>query len=90
MLIYADPPYLLSTRSREQYNHEMSEEQHIELLEALLKHKGYVMISGYDSDLYNEMLKGWYKTEQDFYTQNIQQRTDYLWMNFQPCGQLSL
>lgn len=90
VLIYADPPYLLSTRCREQYNHEMSEEQHIELLDVLLRHKGYVMISGYDSDLYNDMLKGWYKTEQDFYTQNNQQRTDYLWMNFHPYGQLSL
>lgn len=30
---YLDPPYLLNTRSAKQYQHEMTEEDHIQLLE---------------------------------------------------------
>ena len=53
VLIYADPPYLLSTRKQRQYSVEMAEPaQHIELLEALLDHPGPVMLSGYDNDIY--------------------------------------
>lgn len=41
VLIYADPPYLLSTRQRrKQYRHEMTDDDHVELLEALKAHKG--------------------------------------------------
>lgn len=59
-LIYADPPYLKSTRSKRLYFKEMlDEDEHIKLLETLLQHKGSVVISGYDSDLYNSMLKNW-------------------------------
>lgn len=60
-LIYADPPYLLSTRSGKMYKHEMSEEDHVELIKTLLNHKGSVILSGYDNDIYNELLKGWKK-----------------------------
>lgn len=49
-LIYADPPYLLSTRRQRYYNVEMTgDKQHEELLEVLKKHSGPVMVSGYDS-----------------------------------------
>lgn len=58
-LIYADPPYLPSTRTQHMYAHEMTEAQHIEMLEALHEHPGPVVLSGYDNDLYNEMLSGW-------------------------------
>ena len=43
------------------YTHEMTEEQHAELLETLLQHTGPVMLSGYDSELYNTYLRGWRK-----------------------------
>ena len=51
VLIYADPPYLLGTRSGKQYKHEMSDNDHIELLEVLLQHPGKVMLSGCCSKL---------------------------------------
>lgn len=39
-MIYCDPPYLLSTRAGSgQYAHEMTDEQHEQLLQLLLKHK---------------------------------------------------
>lgn len=61
VLIYADPPYLKSTRTLngDQYRHEMTNQEHIELLTVLLNHKGPVMISGYESNLYRDMLPGW-------------------------------
>lgn len=57
VLIYCDPPYVLSTRCRKQYRHEMTDEDHEALLEALLQHKGPAIISGYSSPLYEERLK---------------------------------
>ena len=39
----------------------MEDNEHYELLEMLRDHPGKVMISGYDNDLYNDMLIGWRK-----------------------------
>ncbi len=83
VLIYADPPYLLSTRKGgKMYKHEMTESDHMELLSALLDHKGTVMLSGYDNDLYNEYLKRWNKMHFKAQAQNATARTETLWMNF--------
>ena len=51
VLIYADPPYLLQTRGGKQYRHEMTEQDHLDLLEALKQHKGSVILSGYPSEM---------------------------------------
>lgn len=83
VLIYADPPYVLESRHGKRYRYEMSDQQHIELLEALQAHSGPVLISGYDSDLYREMLHGWYRDEITSRTQTGGKRTEVLWMNFQ-------
>jgi len=62
-LFYVDPPYRFDTRqmgsNRRYYNHEMTDEQHDELLSALVGVQGMVVLSGYDSDQYNDTLKGW-------------------------------
>ncbi|VEI61614.1 DNA adenine methylase [Serratia rubidaea] len=61
-----DPPYLPSTRDRNgnrRYRHEMSEEDHVALLRSLRDLEGYVVLSGYDSDLYNDLLPEWYKSK---------------------------
>lgn len=82
VLIYADPPYLLNTRGGKQYRHEMDERDHIELLEALLQHKGSVILSGYPSELYSGMLSGWREIHRKSYNQNADPRTEVLWCNF--------
>lgn len=82
VLIYADPPYVLSTRSRKQYRHEMSDQDHVELLETLLLHTGPVMLSGYDNDIYNEYLQGWRKANTPARAENSLPRTEVLWMNY--------
>lgn len=82
VLIYADPPYLLNTRGGKQYRYEMSEQDHMELLEALMSHKGSVILSGYPSEMYSETLKGWHEIQRKSYNQNSDQRTEVLWCNF--------
>lgn len=91
VLIYADPPYMLGTRqNRKQYRHEMTDDDHVELLAALKAHKGPAIISGYDSDLYNSELKGWYKDGRTSFTQTASRRKEIIWMNFEPSGQMDI
>lgn len=84
VLIYCDPPYMLKTRHGKQYRCEMQDKEHEELLAALLKHKGYVLISGYDTELYNSVLKGWNKYETVSYTQVCSKKKEVIWMNYDP------
>ena len=91
VLIYADPPYMLGTRQdRKQYRHEMTDDDHMELLEAIKAHRGPAIISGYDSDLYNRELKGWYKDGRTSFTQTASKRREILWMNFEPAAQMDM
>ena len=82
VFIYADPPYLHGTRKNYLYAHEMSDEEHEELLETLLNHPGKVLLSGYDSDLYNNMLGGWNKVQKNTRAEGGRKRTETLWMNY--------
>lgn len=57
---YCDPPYLHETRTAtEVYKNEMTDDDHRRLLEALCQCKGSILLSGYHSSMYDEMLKGW-------------------------------
>ena len=84
VLIYADPPYVLKTRHGKQYRCEMDDKEHHDLLEVLLNHKGSVLLSGYDNDLYNDCLHGWYREETVCYSQVCSKKREVLWMNFEP------
>lgn len=90
VLIYADPPYMLSTRHGRQYRCEMRDKDHEELLDVILIHKGRVLVSGYDSPLYNDRLKEWHREEMISYTQVRTKKKEILWMNFEPGGQMEL
>jgi len=81
-LIYADPPYLLSTRTQKMYSHEMTEEEHIEMLEVLAAHPGPVVLSGYESKLYSERLRhGWDKVRiKPPKVEKAAVRTEILWV----------
>lgn len=61
-LFYCDPPYY---GVENYYSAGMSEQDHIDLLELLNNIRGMAMVSGYDSDLYHEMLdrRGWSRYE---------------------------
>jgi DNA adenine methylase len=58
-LIYADPPYPHGVRTQTMYSDEMTDEDHLRLLDALCRHPGPVVVSGYASCLYDEALEGW-------------------------------
>lgn len=90
VLIYADPPYLLSTRHGKQYRHEMTDDDHALLLDALLQHKGPVLLSGYASQMYEKILSGWYRHEIYVMAQTSTKRKEVLWTNFCPKKQISL
>lgn len=82
VLIYADPPYVLSTRTRKQYRYEMTDQDHAELLETLCRSKAKVMLSGYECELYEDYLSGWHKVQAPARAQNSLPRTETLWINF--------
>lgn len=85
VLVYLDPPYMPDTRHGKQYRFEMfTEKSHAELLEAAKAHKGPVLISGYETDLYNDMLQGWHKETTTCYSQVCSRKQEVLWMNFEP------
>lgn len=59
-LVYCDPPYVHSTReSPKLYQHELTDEQHRELLHILVGLRARVILSGYWTSMYSRALKGW-------------------------------
>ncbi|MCI8374898.1 MAG: DNA adenine methylase [Lachnospiraceae bacterium] len=89
VFLYVDPPYLHSTRKNYLYRYEMKDADHKELLKALVSHPGKVLLSGYDNDLYNDMLPGWYKVQKKTQAEAGKIRTETLWMNYK-IGQMEL
>lgn len=90
VLIYADPPYVLRTRHGKQYRYEMDDKSQNDLLDVLLAHKGPVLLSGYDNDIYNGRLKGWHREETVSYSQVCSKKREILWMNFEPSRQMRI
>lgn len=80
--IYADPPYMPDTRSHRQlYQHEMNESDHLALLDALVKHRGFVVLSGYAHPLYDERLKHWRRVTFTAKAEKGTERIEVLWLN---------
>lgn len=90
VLVYCDPPYVLSTRHGKQYRCEMDDKDQNDLLDAALAHKGPVLLSGYDNELYNSRLKGWHREETTCYSQVCSKKQEVLWMNFEPSRQMQI
>lgn len=86
---YWDPPYLLSTRNGKQYKYEMSDAEHEKMLLLALSSKAKIMISGYESKMYNYYLKEWHKAYFKSCAEYSNARTEVVWMNYQ-IGQISL
>lgn len=90
VLIYADPPYVLSTRHGKQYKYEMDDRDHKDLIDILKAHRGPVILSGYESNLYADALRGWSKDETSARAQTAGKRKEILWMNYEPEAQIKL
>lgn len=86
-LHYVDPPYVWSERTgnpgvdKHSYRHEMNDDQHRELSEVLHNVSGMVVLSGYPSDLYEELYQGWLSIDRKAYADKARPRTERLWMN---------
>ena len=83
--IYADPPYLGTTRSSRKYQLEMDgEDEHRELAEALQACRASVVLSGYRSQLYDDLYAGWHVHEMAAFTGQANangRRVEVLWSN---------
>jgi DNA adenine methylase len=92
-LHYVDPPYLPETRSpankhdlkHRMYRHELTPEDHRELLAFLCTLEGMVVLSGYPSPMYDDALAGWQRIETSALADGARPRTEVLWLN-QSCS----
>ena len=64
--------------------YEMDAGDHERLLALPLKHKGPVIISGYETELYNNMLAGWSRYKTTAYSQVCSKKKETIWMNCSP------
>lgn len=83
-LVYCDPPYLMSTRRQHRpiYRCELEEQDHIELLGTLKTLPCFVIVSGYPSPLYADILADWRVVEFETMTRGGSKATELLWMNY--------
>ncbi len=88
---YLDPPYMHEARvTTNDYEFEMSADDHNEMLGMVKKSKAKILISGYASDLYDKKLSKWNRKEIEVtctasYSQNRTtqpKRTEVLWWNY--------
>lgn len=88
-LFYCDPPYVHETRGDSNaYCHEMTDDQHRALADALNSVQGMVAFSNYDCDLINKLYpsKRWHKfisPERTIHSTK-DKRCEVLWTNYDP------
>ena len=87
--IYCDPPYIISSmKSNSTYRIDSSKEEwHEKFLCSIIDKKAKIMVSGYESDLYNDILAGWNKAHWHAQSRagsnkKLTNRIECLWMNY--------
>ena len=84
-LFYLDPPYPMSTRStswrKSAYSCEMSDDQHIELAELARSLEGFVVLSSYNCEMYNDLYHDWQRFELKVRTNSASSAVEILWLN---------
>ncbi len=83
VLFYLDPPYLHSVRaeSKKAYQCEMTDEDHIRLAKVLRDIQGMAIVSGYPSELYDQLYSGWFKEQCVTLTQKSSRAHEVLWIS---------
>ena len=84
-VFYLDPPYVHSSRGdTSSYGYEMTDEQHVDLAELLHNIDGRAIVSGYDTQLYDELYPKWRRVDAASKMCNSvhKPRRESLWMNF--------
>ncbi|MBB5462918.1 DNA adenine methylase [Paraburkholderia sp. Cpub6] len=81
-LFYLDPPYVMSTRDKgSDYRFEMTDDQHRELAELLHGLAGMVVLSGYHSELYDDLYADWAFVDRRALADGARERVETLWLN---------
>lgn len=83
-LWYLDPPYPHSTRGKRwgnAYAHEMSKNDHAQLLLAIRDLKGMCIISSYHNEIYHKILRDWHIEEFETKDSQHQDKTEVIWIN---------
>jgi DNA adenine methylase len=82
-LHYADPPYVLSTRSdgHGDYPHEMTDLEHQALAAGLKDLEGMVVVSGYRCELYDGLYAGWTRIDRATHADGAAKRIESLWLS---------
>lgn len=79
-LHFVDPPYLPETRGKGHgYRHEMTNQDHIDLIDFLYGLSGYVVLCGYENSIYRSL--DWPRVARSSYADGARERTEYLWLN---------
>jgi DNA adenine methylase len=81
--LYVDPPYHPGTlrEHRRFYRHELTDQDHAQLLDAMLRHRGAVALSGYAHPVYESALKGWTLLRFEAIADGGRHRIENLWLN---------
>lgn len=82
---YLDPPCLPNAReelANSTHSHNMTVEDHIQLIAMAKNARGKVLISGCSSPLYNRSLKGWKTKKKNVPGNNKERKIEVLWMNY--------
>ena len=93
---YLDPPYILKTRKSGVYDCEMTNKEHQQLVDFLLKIKGKAMLSGYKHKIYEVLEEsGWYTHDFKMFSgvnskKGKTERVDTIWMNYEENVQITL
>lgn len=85
-LHYVDPPYVQATRRNKRepigvYLHDMADDDHRALADVLHGLRGMVVLSGYPSDLYDDLFGDWATIDRFANSDGGRQRTERLWLN---------
>ena len=84
VLMYIDPPYVMSTRNNRIYKHEFDDSDHERLLDLLNESKAKIVLSGYDCELYQEKLSHWKRYSIMSQTEFAKKKEEVIWLNYEP------
>lgn len=81
-LIYFDPPYVKSTRTaKNMYHYEWDDDLHMAAAEKIKQADSYVVVSGYESDLYSDLYNDWPVFSKTMTANAGTKRTERLWLS---------
>jgi len=87
ILIYCDPPYVHSTRTKTRYDIDMEDDLHKKFLDVVIKSRSKILISGYDCELYNTLIENRF-TKNQFEVKTVggdfknKTKVETIWKNY--------